>query len=284
MLTAEPDEHTGRYASKLNFVLNSDDFSYSIVTHNSKGKVVYLTDHENQSVSFESIDTPKGRWIPKFDKKSQAFFIVNKLSRLHLNVDVKKNYVVSTLRQTEDSKSLFTFERPTYKQYGCWKNKIGHQLELYLGAHRNLNVDLCSELCAAKAKKTGKTFKYFGLSEQKQCFCGNNFANAQTDKAADSDCSDVCPGRGGEACGGKFRTSMFKITSDKKNIVVGAKKSTSVKKSTGRKILMKPTELKNLQEHGSDVDHFTDTVVQEDWNKQQRAVLDGVHEKMNLAL
>jgi hypothetical protein len=59
---------------------------------------------------------------------------------------------------------------------------------------------LCSAIC------TG--FKFFGVQDGSNCFCGNDYGN-QGGKAPEGDCDSPCPGDSSAMCGGPFRNSIY---------------------------------------------------------------------------
>lgn len=120
---------------------------------------------------------------------------------------------MNTVEQTFGAASQFKLERNDYEELGCFKNKIGKQLQHYLGGSNSLTTKSCFDWCT----KSGKTFTYFGMSEGKQCFCGTSF---DPTPAPYSDCGYLCKGRDGDLCGGNFRTLVFKVTPKKQKRVI----------------------------------------------------------------
>jgi hypothetical protein len=59
---------------------------------------------------------------------------------------------------------------------------------------------LCSAIC------TG--FKFFGVQDTNNCFCGNDYGN-QGGKAPEDDCDSPCSGDSSAMCGGPFRNSIY---------------------------------------------------------------------------
>lgn len=226
-LVAAPTTNSGPLAGEFKVILNTGDLSYKIVSQDSKVPMFLMEDA--QKVFFQAAENLKTKWTFHFHKLTNSLQIRNTHTGNSLNVDASNSFIVSTTHQTETADSFFYLERTGYTDGGCWKNKLGKQLSVYLGTMANLNTDVCSDACRAEASKTNSTFKYFGLSEQKQCFCGDSFANTAADQAPESDCSLLCPGRSGETCGGIFRTSIFEIQNGKKTILIagGEPKTTS---------------------------------------------------------
>lgn len=187
-------------AGKFNVALQSDDLSYLIFTKDDKGKKMYLTEDESNKVYMRFNPNKQSRWDFKFDKESMSFQINNKVSNFNLYVSQSNGYAVSTLKQVNDARSQFKIEKPNYVEIGCFKNKINKNLADYKGAFNDMNTDKCAALCPAEQ------YKYFGLAEGKQCFCGGDF---NREKAPYSDCGYICPGRGGDSCGGKMRSIIY---------------------------------------------------------------------------
>mmetsp|Transcript_16854 Transcript_16854/g.23681 ORF Transcript_16854/g.23681 Transcript_16854/m.23681 type:complete len:716 (-) Transcript_16854:396-2543(-) len=202
-------------ATTFHLALQPDDLSYLIFVKDSKGKKLYLTEDEKNNVGVQFEPTKGSRWNFHFLADTLSFNIRNQRSDMDLYVDSKTGFAVNTLRQTEDGRSQFKIERPGYSEVGCFKNKIGQQLSHYAGSFNDLNTEKCSSLCPSEQ------YKFFGLTEGKQCFCGGDFAQ---DKAAYTDCGYICPGRGGDSCGGKFRTIVYRNTPAPKPIIVEAAK------------------------------------------------------------
>jgi len=210
---APSDKHKNAAIFEIN--MNKDDGTFSIkkTWKNSKNvtTTTYLQEHNNK-VDFKPPHNPQSRWKIQTDKASGAFFIRNKISENTLYVDSKGNYAVNTVVQTLNKASLFKLERPFYIELGCFKNKIGKQLQHYMAADNSLTTESCFQACEA----SGKTYTHFGMTEGKQCFCGTSFSK---DKAPYSDCGYLCKGRGGDLCGGNFRTLIYKKKKEKPVVI-----------------------------------------------------------------
>jgi hypothetical protein len=203
-------------AGIFNVTMNADDMTFSVISKVGK-KLYYLQEDGKNGVRFlgrgpEANDLARFRVV--FDKKSNSFFFRNKQTKNTLYVDAKKGYVVNTVEQTFDAASEFKVERNDYEQMGCYKNKIGKQLEFYLGSDNSLTTASCFAQC----KASGKTFTHFGMSEGKMCFCGTKWDQT---RAPESDCGYLCKGRDGDLCGGNFRTLIYKVIK-KKPVVIPA--------------------------------------------------------------
>lgn len=195
-----------KHAGQFHIALQSDDLSYLIFTEDSKKKMYVTLDEDKNRVYLRFDPTQYSRWNFKFDKSKQTFQIDNKKAGVNWYVDAADKFEVSTKIQVNDDRSQFKLERTTYSEVGCFKNKINKQLEHYVGAFNNMNTEKCAKACPIEK------YPYFGLTEGKQCFCGGTF---NRDPAPYSDCSAICPGRGGESCGGSFRTIVFKNEKEK---------------------------------------------------------------------
>lgn len=193
------------------FVLHMQkkDLSYHIVIKNKKGVHTFLTmDPDTNEVEFEPTPNKYSRWDFEYVAKTGEFHIKNKVTGQVLTVDQKKDKIINTKLQFTDNRAQFNLERISFTEVGCFKNKVGKQLQYYAGGFSNLNADMCYKKCAARAKKKGASYDYFGLSEGKQCFCGTDF---DREKAPAAECGILCPGRSGESCGGQFRSRIFKM-------------------------------------------------------------------------
>jgi hypothetical protein len=217
-VVAQPDVKKKLFdAQEFNFVLNKDDLSYHIEVMKGKAKY-FVCEGKGGSVTLSRRGGKSCRWNAEYEPKKTAIRIRNKVSRNGLFVDPKNGYKVTCAKQSNDRRSLFRVERPNYVSAGCYKNKVGGMLEYYMGAFSDLNTENCHERCV---KKYGDKFKYFGLSEGKQCYCGNSW---KRERARSSDCGLICTGREGDLCGGSFRTNVFKITKTKRIVVEDDKK------------------------------------------------------------
>jgi hypothetical protein len=196
---------TGQFVLKM----QKKDLSYHIVIKNKKGIHTFLTlDPDTNEVELVPTPNKYSRWDFVYVAKSSKFHIKNKASGAVLTVNQKKEDIVNTKLQFTDNRAQFSLERISFTEVGCFKNKVGKQLQYYAGGYSNLNADMCYKKCAARSKKTRTTFEYFGLSEGKQCFCGTDF---DREKAPIAECGLLCPGRSGESCGGQFRSLIFKM-------------------------------------------------------------------------
>jgi len=216
-------------AQKFSIFLNDKDLTYSIMSLGSgtgkQQKKWYLSEKKNK-IFFQLGPSKRTRWTVKFDKKSSSMFIRNKKTRNTLFVDATSKFSMTTAFQTTDKRSLFLFDRSEYQLLGCYKNKIGKGLENYIGASNDMNTGKCYRKCVAKLKQTG--FKYFGLTNGKQCSCGNTFWEQP---AHDSKCGIVCQGRTGELCGGIKTTLVYRNVGHTSKPVIIPSKPTAKKEN-----------------------------------------------------
>jgi hypothetical protein len=210
--TVKDQSHADTYV----IVLNEDDLSYCIVKKAKTGNKTYYLQEKDNNVIFQSAETyaQNVRWNFEWDKASQSMFIRNQASKNTLFVDSKNKYIVTTGKQSADSRGQFAVERPFYEEVGCYENKDSKQFKNYMGADNELNVDKCYEKC----EKSGKKYTHFGLTERFQCYCGDDWNKVE---APIGECAYVCNSRTGDLCGGRFRTLVYKrLGSNAKPIIV----------------------------------------------------------------
>lgn len=214
--------HGGTYgddAAQFTMVMQTDDLSYHIKYTDKDKKVSYLTEDANNNVKFARSPSKGSKWNFKsvHNQWGISVAITNVVSSNSLYLDEDSGYKVSTLKQSDDYRSEFRLEKPYYYDVGCFKQKVQGTLEYYLGSSDDNSIDSCHSKCVAKEKELGEKLYYFGLSEGKQCRCGNNF---DWDAWADqSDCGIICSGRDGELCGGNFRWSIYRNVEAKPIVV-----------------------------------------------------------------
>ena len=78
----------------------------------------------------------------------------------------------------------------------------------------NNHPTACQAECLAYGKRHGKTFKYIGLQDQTQCFCGeasDDYARYGFGATGGPNCKD---GWGAAYCGGSWENAVYQIASD----------------------------------------------------------------------
>jgi hypothetical protein len=63
-----------------------------------------------------------------------------------------------------------------------------------------MTVQYCSSMC--------KGFKFFGLQNGGECYCGNDYGE-QGGKVPEANCDEICQGSPIEICGGDERNSIY---------------------------------------------------------------------------
>lgn len=219
-------------AQTFHITLNKDDFSYHIHQEEDgkKGKHWYLSEDSNK-VGFQlNPSRNASRWYVIYDPKSKSMFIRNSFSRNTLFVNPENKYTATTAFQSTDKRSLFLIDRPNYQALGCYKSKIGKDLDKYMGSYNKMTIEYCYHKCDQKTK--GK-FEYFGLTNGHQCACGDKFYRHPTDYQ--TDCGLVCKGHAGELCGGDKKYLIFRNTANKLKPVLVDKKPVSKDYTKGTK-------------------------------------------------
>ncbi|CAG8644440.1 553_t:CDS:2, partial [Ambispora gerdemannii] len=70
----------------------------------------------------------------------------------------------------------------------------------------SMTIDDCINIC------NQNSFKYAGLEDGHQCFCGNDYTvNGQASGAPNEQCSTSCVGNNSQICGGPFALSIYKV-------------------------------------------------------------------------
>ncbi|CAG8663232.1 13255_t:CDS:1, partial [Ambispora gerdemannii] len=76
----------------------------------------------------------------------------------------------------------------------------------------SMKIDDCINFC------NQNNFKYAGLEDGYQCFCGNDYTvNGQASGAPDEQCSTSCVGNSSQICGGPFALSIYKVPNKVQN-------------------------------------------------------------------
>jgi hypothetical protein len=88
-------------------------------------------------------------------------------------------------------------DNPAGPGYYCADDPSG--ITPYAGK-KDMTTLVCSALC--------KEFKFFGLQDGGECYCGNDYGN-QGGKAPESDCNMICSGSPIEICGDGARNSIY---------------------------------------------------------------------------
>ncbi|CAN9264226.1 unnamed protein product [Alternaria alternata] len=104
-------------------------------------------------------------------------------------------------REQELLDQLSTYQKKTYTYQGCLIDSGNRVLgDKSFMNEPNITVEKCETLCAG--------FKYFGVQNGKECFCGNTFKYA-TQHKPESDCSSPCTGDKNQKCGGGYRSNVY---------------------------------------------------------------------------
>jgi hypothetical protein len=80
---------------------------------------------------------------------------------------------------------------------GCFTDKADRDLTFSAAAVTSVNIASCSAACSG--------YKYMGLQDGSQCFCGNTYAKYGESNA----CGMTCNGDGNLVCGGVWANSIF---------------------------------------------------------------------------
>ncbi|XP_014562437.1 hypothetical protein COCVIDRAFT_80811, partial [Bipolaris victoriae FI3] len=81
---------------------------------------------------------------------------------------------------------------------GCYSDTSNRVLPVLTEAW-NMTREKCAAIC--------KDYKYYGLEDHKQCFCGNSFVG-HTAKIAENRCNSKCLGSN-DMCGGGWALSVY---------------------------------------------------------------------------
>jgi hypothetical protein len=104
-------------------------------------------------------------------------------------------------REQELLEQLSTYQKKTYAYQGCFtdsKNRVlGDKSTL---EDANLTVERCETICSG--------FKYFGIQNTNECYCGNMFKNP-TQHKPESECDKACKGNKNQKCGGGWRNNIY---------------------------------------------------------------------------
>ena len=93
--------------------------------------------------------------------------------------------------------------KPTPSTYiGCFIDMVNHKRDLPVNAGDEPSDD-SPDVCSAKCSE----YKYFGLQDGDNCFCGNSYGSMGSAPA--SDCNMPCPGDHKIMCGAADRNSIY---------------------------------------------------------------------------
>jgi len=105
----------------------------------------------------------------------------------------------AVLRRLEklENKGKYTF-------LGCFKD-IGDRDMVDPVFTQHNSLEFCADRCAKKG------FKYFGVQNGQDCWCGNSYNNNKVlhAKVPDNECNTPCTGNPEQMCGQRFRNGVF---------------------------------------------------------------------------
>ena len=83
----------------------------------------------------------------------------------------------------------------------CYKDAIPRVLPVHQFSKDDNKKSVCIAACEG--------FKYAGVENGNQCFCGDILPAAALKRAGE--CTRVCPGDQSEMCGGSWRINIFDV-------------------------------------------------------------------------
>ncbi|KAK5163127.1 uncharacterized protein LTR77_010911 [Saxophila tyrrhenica] len=96
------------------------------------------------------------------------------------------------------------------KNMGCWIDSMARTLSGKFSRSSTNSPQSCADNCGNMG------YKYFGLEDTSQCFCGNNI-NPMAQKTNGKDCDDTCPGDPSKSCGGTDFMNLYSIENPNPN-------------------------------------------------------------------
>ncbi|CAG2189337.1 unnamed protein product [Mytilus edulis] len=110
---------------------------------------------------------------------------------------------LTTLLQNTQAKMESSLTAKLTKRYiGCFIDDGNRHL-----SHNYKNLG--HGITLAKCRENCKGYRYLGLQNSDQCFCGNQLVNAKYPKRPDSDCRYACKGEPSRKCGSAWRNSIY---------------------------------------------------------------------------
>ncbi|CAC5419622.1 unnamed protein product [Mytilus coruscus] len=67
----------------------------------------------------------------------------------------------------------------------------------------DLSSEKCNNLCQG--------YRYHGLQNENECFCGNNMVTLTNPRAPERECNEACTGEKTQMCGGNCRISVYYV-------------------------------------------------------------------------
>ncbi|XP_034324268.2 uncharacterized protein [Magallana gigas] len=95
---------------------------------------------------------------------------------------------------------------------GCYKDQRSRTLNEKDTKSSSMTVDKCRKTC------TSLKYKYYGVEDQNECFCGDKLTKSK--KMKESDCMRPCKGDREQACGGSWRIAVYKNPDFKPTAIV----------------------------------------------------------------
>ncbi|CAC5403037.1 unnamed protein product [Mytilus coruscus] len=108
--------------------------------------------------------------------------------------------------------------KASYEYVGCYVDNWFRVLDEGHYDKTETSADICFDICTDS--HTSYTHEYFGTQNGHECFCGDGqgLNSHPYYKRRESECNTQCLENTDEMCGGSFRMSVYKITTQKKLI------------------------------------------------------------------
>ncbi|VDI67005.1 Hypothetical predicted protein [Mytilus galloprovincialis] len=136
---------------------------------------------------------------------------------------------------------------------GCFKDYVNvKKFPCVYGAvfYTSLTIDFCFRGCADDG------FKYAALMsiDRQWCLCGNesNVDLARTEPVSESECDTPCNGNLSQICGGRYRISLYRITTVSRDLEVKSVPTSQLYRTAfyGRAISGQPLKSEVMQRNG----------------------------------